>query len=88
MKGMVSSLSRSRQHAAIRTEDGDYAIVRVPGRELRVNDLVNGDLINPGVKNISCGAAPISVYVEECRIGEDVAAEKIALLGVLLCVAL
>lgn len=79
MKGVVTIRTRSGRHVAIQTEDGDYAIARVPGAELAINDHVSGDLINPGIKSLQ-GALrkPIQIYLEGCRIQEDAALEHMA----------
>ena len=76
MKGVITKRSHSGQHVVIKTEDGDYAVARVPGALLQLNALVDGDFINPGPNQLHCGlAAPIKIYLEECRMQEDAAGE-------------
>ncbi|MGE5537012.1 MAG: hypothetical protein ACM30I_00220 [Gemmatimonas sp.] len=83
MKGIVRFRSRQGQHVAIETEDGDYAVARVPGAELDINDQVFGDLINPGSGRLS--RAPdgsVCIYLQACRLREAAAREQIESLAV------
>lgn len=78
MRGVVRFRSAQGQHVAIETEDGDFAVVRVEGAELQVNDHVFGDLINPG-RNVLRRPenGPIPIYLQACRLREDAAKEQI-----------
>lgn len=79
MIGVVRLRTQSGQHVAIRTAEGDYAIVRVYGSGLFLNDLVRGDLINPGPKSLQrIFGERIEVYLEGCRLREDAARELMA----------
>jgi len=80
MKGLIKTCSQTRHHVAIQTEDGDFAIVSVPTRELEPDDEVWGDFINPGPKTIRCAnrSSVVAVYVEGCRLSPDAALEYLA----------
>lgn len=80
MKGLIKTCTESKNHVAIQTEDGDFAIASVPNRELGPDDEVWGDFINPGPKMIRCARcdSPVTVYVEECRLSPDAALEYLA----------
>ncbi len=83
MRGIVRFRSRQGQHVAIETEDGDFAVARVPGAELDVNDQVIGDLINPGGNVLR--RAPdgcVNIYLQACRLREAAAKEQIESLGI------
>jgi hypothetical protein len=78
MKGIVRVQSRQGLRVIIETEDGDYAVARTFTAELRVGDIVVGDLVNPGKKTLSRPSQPpVPIFLEGCRMRQQSAEEWI-----------
>jgi hypothetical protein len=70
--------SHEGRHVAIQTEDGDYAVAHLVTAELRINDEVTGDLINPGRSVLRRRSAPpVPIFLEGCRLDEKSAKDWI-----------